>query len=420
MTTIALGSRLCHRARLHIPWAGRPVLRVWFSGAPPSGKVTVQWGNTPIVGTVIPSRSGESVGEGMATIVCGAGWHEIPPAKWLVDASAAPARVAQQLAQAVGETLALDASALAPGSAAFARAAACASDTLRELLASGALWWVELGGTTRAAAARTSPVLSVQVLEYHPDARTARLSLLEPTEAPIGGVIPAATDRHPELRIYGLDIEAHEGGIFATAQLAPPTEDALERRTALLVDLSRQTGPDPYATLRGAAVQSQDVQRRVSLRLEQRDRELDDALPVPAWCGVPGVSAEVYSGTLVKLAFDRADASRPLAALWSPYNQAGHVPRKVYHEAAEEVRFVLESAGSVRVGVAPSPVALATNLVAYLQALETWALSIDLAIAPAVALLTPPQQAAYSAAVSARTSAAGNVASIPATRLEAE
>lgn len=408
MTTIALGSRLCHRARFHVPWFGRWVLRLWFAGAPPTGKVTVRWGNTALVGTVVPTRSGESVGEGTCTIVGGAGWQQEPPATWLVDNMAAPARVAAQLAQAVGETLQAEPGAflgagntLAPDGGeivvvppvqfVFARAKQPASATLTSLLVEGALWWVDFSGITRAAPTRTSPILtSLQLLEYHPEQRVARLNILEPSEAPIGGIIPAAAERYPELRVYGLDIEANEDGVFTFAQLAPPPRDGLPKLGALLELASRTPDPSPHGSIRGAAVQSQDAERRVSLRFEQRDKELDDGKPVPVWMGVPGVSATVFDGTRIKLAFERDDPRAPLAALWSPYGQAGHVPKQVWHEANDELSLVRASAGTVRVGSTTEPVAIAPDLRAYLEKLEAWAYQVDLALLTLFAGVLPP------------------------------
>lgn len=136
---IVLGTRLCHRGKIYVPWAGRPVLRVWFDGIAPSGLVTVQWGNTPIVGTVLPSKSGDVVGEGVATIVCGAGWHETPQSAWLIDTTASPARVAQQVAELVDETLVIGANSIRQGRSAYARADRPASETLLDLLAESAL-----------------------------------------------------------------------------------------------------------------------------------------------------------------------------------------------------------------------------------------------------------------------------------------
>lgn len=56
---ITIGPRIVHRAKLFLPWAGRWVLRAWFTGAIPSGKVTVQWGQTKLVGSIVAERSGE-------------------------------------------------------------------------------------------------------------------------------------------------------------------------------------------------------------------------------------------------------------------------------------------------------------------------------------------------------------------------
>lgn len=425
MTTIAIGRRLVHRARFHGTWIGRWVLRVWFDGEPPTGKVTVHWGSTQLPGTVLQNKSGASVGEGVATIVGGAGWHNEPPATWLVNAMATPAQVAHQLAQAVGENLVVSAGALRPGRLAYARARQPASDTLRDLLADGALWWVELDGTTRAATDHPSPALSSDiVLEYDPEARVAKLDILEPSQVPIGGVIPAASERFPELRIYSIDIEASEEGVLTMARTEPPVAD-VPHVAALLQSVMAGAPVPAHATWRTATVQSQDAQRRPSLRFEERDKELADPLPVRAFCGVPGVSAEVFTGTRTLLAFDRADPTNPIAAMWSPFGEPGHVPRKVYHEAAEEIRFFIQSSGIMRVGLVTQAVALAPLLQTYLIAHEAYLEQLHLAVTPLVSAL-PDGGTAYNTARSARMTAAvysGPVATfpfLPATKLEAQ
>lgn len=392
MTTIAIGSRLVHRAELHVPWVGRWVLRAWFDGPPPSGKVTVQWGSTALVGTVLPTKSGATVGEGVATIVGGYGWQLEPPATWLVDASAAPAQVAMQLAKTVGEELVLDASALVGARAAYARAAQPASLTMRELLASGALWWVELGGGTRAAADRPSPVLSSEiVLEYDPEARIARLDVLEPSQAPVGGVIGASAERFDALRIYAIEMEASDQGVLTTARLAPPTDASPSPHLGALLEGSVRGAPlRPHETWRQATVQSQDGQGRFSLRLEERDKELVDPLPVRGFCGVPGVTATVFAGTRTMLAFDRANPASPFAALWSPLGEVGHVPRRVAHEAAEEIRMVSQSGGSLHVGADTQRVAMAEPLISYLSALERYIHVIDQTVLAAASFLMIP------------------------------
>ena len=412
--TITLGSRLVHRARLHVPWIGRWILRVWFDGAPPSGRVTVQWGNTTLVGRVLPEKSGAVVGEGVATIVGGAGWHESPPATWLIDTMAAPARVASQLAQAVGETLAVAPGALRPGRIAFARAEQPASQTLISLLAEGALWWVGLDGATQLALDRATPPVLSLVLEYRADERCARLDIEEPSHAPLGGQIQDAGERFagPQ-RIRALDISADENGVEAWVSFELPVTTS-PRVASLVESLSRPSSTHPHATWRAATVQSQDAERRASLRLEERDRELGDPLPVPSWCGVPGVSAEVFSGTRTLLAFDRANSTNPLAALWSPYGQAGHVPKKVFHEAFDELRFLGTSAGVGRFGILTVPVALAEPIKNYIAALEQYLLKIDPLVTAANGGVPPPEIAARIAAKETL------IASVAATKLEAQ
>lgn len=407
---IILGTRLCHRAKLYIPWAGRPVLRVWFDGLAPSGLVTAQWGRTPIVGTVLPSMSGDVVGEGVATIVCGVGWHSAIPAAWLIDAAAAPIEAARQLATLAGETLIIGTNSIRQGRTAYARANRPASETLIDLLADNAIWWVDLDGTTRTATNRPSGTVSGElVLFYDAEARTVQLDAEEPSQLPIGATIQAIAERFPVAqRIRELRFEADENGVVAWADLNEPTKP--------LPRLAEQLEPRipalPYQQLRAGTVQSQDAQGRVSLRLEERDKELADPRPIPAWCGTPGVSAEVFSGTRTLLGFDRADPSNPFAALWSPVGQAGHVPNIVRHEAFLRIEMVAASAGKVQVGTPAVPVALAPNLVPYLQALETYLLAIDAALTTLVGpTLTP--------LIAARVAAAANIGSIPATKLEA-
>ena len=152
--TITLGSRLVTKAKLHVPFSGRWLLEAHFDGAPPSGKVTVQWGAVRRVGAVIPSKSGEVITTGVVTIVGGIGWQNEPPAAALVDTMASPARVASQLAQAIGETLVIGQGSLREGRSAYSRARLFASDTLRDLLAPNALWWLDFDGTTNAEIGR--------------------------------------------------------------------------------------------------------------------------------------------------------------------------------------------------------------------------------------------------------------------------
>lgn len=408
--TISIGNRLVYRATLLIPWVGRWVLRAWFADAPPSGTVTVQWGNTQLVGTVVSEKSGLVVGEGAVTIVGGIGWHNEPPATWLVNNSAQTARVVQQLAQAIGETITADLEALRPGRAAFARANQPASTTLEGLLVEDAIWWINLDGTARAALDRPSPVLSPDaVLHFDAEARTAILDIDEPANI-VGATIAASGERVPVAsRVYELEVTANEKGVHAVARLEKPTRKA-PYISALLEELTRNAEPFPHATFRGATVQSQDAQRRVSLRLDERDKELADPLPVPVWPGIPGVSAEVFSGTRIMLAFDRANPAAPFAAFGSPYNDAGHVPKKVYHDANEELRFVASSAGKGHFGATTVPVALAPPTESFHGAVLAFATA-------AKASTTDPTLVAAATALETALQAIGGFA---ATKLEAQ
>ena len=415
---ILINSKLCTKALLRVGWSARWVLEVHFDGFPPSGKVTVQWGKTKLVGTVVPTNTGQSVGAGVATIVGGIGWENITPSTWLVDTMAAPSKVAAQLAQAVGETITIVADSMREGRSAYARAMQPASMTLEDLLDPNALWWVGLDGTTFTALDRPSTICNAEVLHVEPHTRRVKLAAEEPSQVQPGMILKARDERlSTDMRIREVFFEADEHGVWAWAECdgAGPRARLPELLGAIV---SEQTA---HMHFRGATIQAQDRFGKVSLRLEERDRELADPLPMNPWYGVPGVSADLYLGTRTMLAFDRADPSNPFAAFFSPLGQTGHVPETVRHEAAVAIKLVGDSAGIVAIGSTPRvPVALAPNLVTYLQALEAWALSVDLAIAPAVLLLTAPQQLAYGTAVTVRTTAAGNISTIAATKLEAK
>jgi hypothetical protein len=207
-------------------------------------------------------------------------------------------------------------------------------------------------------------------------------------------------------RIREVTFEADEHGVWAWAEcggIAKPEglQDFLEDIVA------EQTA---FSHFRGATIQDQDRFGKVSLRLEERDRELADPLPMSPWYGVPGVSADLYLGTRTMLAFDRADPSNPFAALFSPLGQTGHVPKTVRHEANEEIRFVKESTGIVRVGNgAVRPVALAPPVDSTKSALTTFATALSTAT-------TVPQVAAAGLALK---TALALIPSSAATKLEA-
>jgi hypothetical protein len=389
---IIIGPKLCTKAKLYCPWSARWVLEVHLDGAPPSGKVTVQWGNTKLVGTVVPNNTGQSVGAGAAIIVGGIGWQNIPPSSWLVDTMAKPATVAQQLAQAIGETLTIGANSCREGRVAYARAMQPASMTLENLLAENALWWVGLDGATNTGTDRPSSICSAEVLHVEPHTRRIKLDAEEPSKAQPGMIIKARDERLlVDQRIREVWFEADEHGVQCWAECdgAGP----LARLPELLASIVSEQAA--YSHFRGATVQSQDRFGKVSLRLEERDRELSDSLPVSVWCGVPGVSAEVFSGTRMMLAFDRGDPSNPFAALFSPLGQTGHVPNKVRHEANNEIRFFKESAGVGKFGVTTAPLVHASEVTRLVTTLQNLGASLSLSPVPEVAAVGAAITAAF-------------------------
>jgi hypothetical protein len=160
----------------------------------------------------------------------------------------------------------------------------------------------------------------------------------------------------------------------------------------------------------------------VSVQQVNRDGEVSDfgrtEGAVRLYAGTAGASAELDLRGDQKpetiLAFAHADNSDPIAFLAPPVGQPGHVPFRSYYEAADTLRMVGNSAGRVKVGAAPTKaVALAPDLVTYLQASEACWAAVDTVLE---GLVGPT----YTPLKTARLYAAGNISAIAATRLEAK
>lgn len=439
---IAIGGKLIHRAELWAASRDRWTLEIAYSDTVlPSGKVTVEWGSAKFVGTIDPNHVGMFAGEVVAKIIGGFGWSNELPATWYQSDSPGlqGQYVATKAAEAVGETL-YGATGTAPPATnlfrplrvSYSRTKQTAGSVLEDVLAPGVAYWTDFDGSTRAGVrVAPLPAARVELIEYDAASKWADIEADDPANL-LGATIPADAIRGtPALVINELFAWAGEEGFRYRVAVSPAQSAESSRLATALRDIVRGFVPElPALELRRARVVAQASDGRVSVQQVDRSGEVADfgrtEGAVRFYTGLPGASAELNTTNNPEtiLAFTRADWSEPIAFLAPPVGQPGHVPINVFLEASSTLRFVGNSAGIVKVGADPTTaVALAGDLVTYLEALEDWALQIDLMVitlAGAIPFPIPPPPTPYSLAIDARTTAADDISSIPATKLEAK
>ena len=435
--TIQYGDKLVHRAELWASSRGRWTLEIAYSDEIiPSGRVTVTWGSATFVGTVDPNHVGYFNGEIVAKIVGGWGWSTELPATWYQsDNPGVQGRfVATKAAEAVGETLygatGTDKPAtnlFRPLRVSYSRPKQTAGSVLEDVLAPGVCHWTDFDGATRVGvrpAPSTPP--RVALLDYDAASKWADIDADDPTNL-LGATIPADPIRQtPALVINELFAWASDEGFRYRAAVSTVQSSEPSRLAAALRDLVRGFVPElPALELRRARVTAQGNDGRVSVQQVNRDGEVSDfgrtennGGAVRLYAGTAGASAELDLRGDQKpetiLAFAHADNSDPIAFLAPPVGQPGHVPFRSFYEAADTLRMVGNSAGRVKVGAAPTKaVALAPDLVTYLQASEACWAAVDTVLE---GLVGPT----YTPLKTARLNAAGNISAIAATRLEAK
>ncbi len=454
--TIQYGDKLVHRAELWASSRGRWTLEIAYSDEViPSGRVTVTWGSTTFVGTIDPNHVGYFNGEIVAKIVGGWGWSIELPATWYQsDNPGVQGRfIATKAAEAVGETLygatGTDkpaASLFRPLRVSYSRPRQTGGSVLEDVLAPGVCQWTDFDGATRVGA-RPAPSTPprVALLDYDAASKWADIDADDPANL-LGATIPADAIRGTpalvinELFAWAGSKDDKDEGFRYRVAVSPAQSTESSRLAEAFRELVRGFVPElPALELRRARVMAQATDGRVSLQQVNRDGEVSDfgrdeaaKGAVYLYPGIAGASVQYFdpaseavaSKPEVVLAFSRADWSDPIAFLAAPKGTAGHVPHRVFFEAGSVIQFVGNSDGIVRVGATPtSAVALAPDLVTYLNALEEWAAQTDIflalvATAAMVPIPTPP--APYPDAIANRVTASGNISAIPATNLEAK
>lgn len=430
--TILYGSHIVHRAELWAASRGRWTLEIAYSDdVIPSGRVTVTWGSATFVGTIDPEHVGFFNGEIVAKIVGGWGWStELPAAWYQSDNPGLRGRtIATKAAEAVGETLYAAtgtdrpaANLFRPLRVSYSRSKQTAGSVLEDVLAPGVSHWTDFDGSTRVGVrVAPSPAARVELLELDPGSKWADIDADDPANL-LGAAIAADPVRGtPALVITELFAWAGEEGFRYRVGASTAISTESSRLASVLRDLVRGFVPElPALELRRARVVAQAADGRVSVQQVDRSGDVSDFGrtdgAVRLYSGLAGASAELNTTNTPEtiLAFSRADWSDPIAFLAPPKGQPGHVPTNVFLEASSTLRMAGNSAGVVKVGAAPtSAVALATNLITYLNASEAcWAVA-DAALGTLVG-------APYAAPKAARLAAAANISSIAATKLEAK
>lgn len=184
-----------------------------------SGAVVLRVGGAELRGMVDVARSGRFGLSARYCVVAGAdGWRKtVKPRGYHNDAGVKRSRVLTDLARDVGEALtisaAVDATRLGVD---FARQSAPASRVLAQA-APGVPWWVGFDGTTVVGPRlQQEPGAGVELLEYDPRARIARVALDSPAALVPGTVVRDRRLAAP-LEVREVDFEATAGALRASA-----------------------------------------------------------------------------------------------------------------------------------------------------------------------------------------------------------
>lgn len=362
MSFAELNGAPCRQVDLTAPWVGVWVATVVLEDDKvPSGAVTLQLGSSTFRGTVDPGRSGSFAGGGTVVIRGGAGaWSKLVAArKYHNDGQLQRRSLAVDAAREVGETLTVGAEAELnePLGVDFARESAPASRILEQLYPR-ATWWVGADGVTRLGRRATRDVTNaVQILNYDPRIRYARLALEDDVVAnvmPGGSILDTVRAGSEPFVIRELDLVVRAESIRAfgwgsTSRTGPIAGGlhALEREA------------DPTRTFLG--LYRYRVYRmagdRIELQIVKPRTGLPDVLPIPMGPSLAGTSAELQQGALVLVQFVEGDPSLPVMTHATSKGDAAFLPLNVSIDATLAVNLgeahapVLRSGDAVKVSL---------------------------------------------------------------------
>lgn len=268
-----------------------------------------------IAAVEIADRSGDFVQRRKARAVLGAGgWRKSVAAKpYHSDAGVDPKVVIQEAAADSGETIALPSS-LPPIGIDYNRRAApaTAADAIEDASsAAGVIWWVDLDGVTRVAAARPAiEAPKARLLDYNPRTRSASLSCDSPADIVVGSVIRDDRLTAP-LTVAALIMTIEGSGIRVDADTGPQETDQLT--DAFLALVRRELARNLWGHYRYRVVSRSAP--RVALQAVSTAPGLPDQIAVTIWPGVPGFDgSQPKLSTEVLVAFEDGDKRKPFVS----------------------------------------------------------------------------------------------------------
>lgn len=178
-----------------------------------AGRVTLAVGAANFVGTVDPKFSGSFGGRRMVRLVAGGnGWGQSIPARHFHnDAGVKDKTVIQAAADAVGETLAFDATPASVGPD-YVRKRDVAAAVLRKL---GVPWWVDYAGVTHVGTRTPAKLGKFDVLEFNARENVATLGTTDAQAVGIGATITANLDAPLVVRQLVIRVNAESARVLA-------------------------------------------------------------------------------------------------------------------------------------------------------------------------------------------------------------
>lgn len=301
------------RVSLHVPARGPWVARVELYDYLPSGKVTLELGSTPLVGTVRSSLSDKYQNNKYhCTIVAGGGgWGRLLKAKAYQNDGGVQAReVAYDAAREAGETIdGFDPASAQVGKHYVRSALVPASRVLEHAIGESTDWWVDFDGLTQVGTRPAAPSWTADdydVLSYDPVLRDVMVSTTTLEKLRIGSSIVDTLDTAQTVREF--DVEVEKGTYKASCRVGDGDADLSD---LLYAFVQRSTDRRIYGTYRYRVVNMKG-DGRVEIQAVSKAPGLPDLTPVHMWPGLAGVFNKLTLSSEVLVQFIDGDPTQPV------------------------------------------------------------------------------------------------------------
>jgi len=322
----SIGGNSCASVKLHVSTTGTWVATVVIGDQVSlSGKQTLTIGGQSYVGTIDPAYSGDFVGSSSYRLVGGAnGWGQEVSLAYHNDAAVKASRVAQDVAQRVGETIGV----CQPGNASLGNdyvRRAIAFQVLEDA-ADGVSWWMGFDGLTNIAPRTPSTPDSklYHVVEWNPSNQFATIAIEDPNVIQIGSQLND-TRFTGTLTVREFTLTAEGSSIVVSAWLSPVPFTGSNRLAELIKQhVEKIIDPKLYVKWR-YRVDSQSGDGRLNLLA------LSDKAPVrmvPNFAPA-GIYSELSPGSVVLLEFLEGDPDLPAVCPVSDTRDQFFAPKRI-------------------------------------------------------------------------------------------